>query len=189
GVLAVRPHPARLDPSPREGTGAQRGQPRPHHRRRPAAAAAGGAGALLGPRWASLGAERRGRDPRTAPPVHLCLRPRAHLHRVLRPVPGPHLRGRGAGTAARARCSHPPHPRPGTRHIRDCGARRDVPLAHSHAPATITAGHRKRLIIVLVVTGTVVIFQVVGALISGSLALLPDAGHMLTDATGVLIAL
>ena len=50
-------------------------------------------------------------------------------------------------------------------------------MAHSHAPATITAGHRKRLIIVLIVTGTVVIFQLVGALISGSLALLADAGH------------
>ena len=62
-------------------------------------------------------------------------------------------------------------------------------MAHSHAPTTVTAGHRKRLIIVLIVTGTVVIFQLVGALISGSLALLADAGHMLTDATGVLIAL
>src|SRR5690625_6638358 len=62
-------------------------------------------------------------------------------------------------------------------------------MAHSHAPATITAGHRKRLIIVLIVTGTVVIFQLLGAWVSGSLALLADAGHMLTDATGVLIAL
>lgn len=62
-------------------------------------------------------------------------------------------------------------------------------MAHSHAPQTVTAGHRKRLMIVLVVTGVVVIFQLVGALISGSLALLADAGHMLTDATGVLIAL
>lgn len=41
----------------------------------------------------------------------------------------------------------------------------------------------------LAVTGTVVVLQLVGALISGSLALLADAGHMLTDATGVLIAL
>lgn len=31
--------------------------------------------------------------------------------------------------------------------------------------------------------------QVVGGLVSGSLALLADAGHMLTDATGVAIAL
>lgn len=62
-------------------------------------------------------------------------------------------------------------------------------MAHSHTPTTVQAGHRKRLVIVLVVTGTVVIFQLIGAWISGSLALLADAGHMLTDATGVLIAL
>ena len=31
--------------------------------------------------------------------------------------------------------------------------------------------------------------QVVGGLVSGSLALLADAGHMLTDATGIAIAL
>lgn len=62
-------------------------------------------------------------------------------------------------------------------------------MAHSHAPHTVTAGHRKKLIIVLVVTATVMVAQVIGAFISGSLALLADAGHMLTDATGVLIAL
>ena len=54
-----------------------------------------------------------------------------------------------------------------------------------------TAGgkHRKKLVLVLCITFTVFAVQVVGALISGSLALLADAGHMLTDATGVLIAL
>lgn len=54
-----------------------------------------------------------------------------------------------------------------------------------------TAGgkHRKKLVLVLCITFSVFAIQVVGALISGSLALLADAGHMLTDATGVLIAL
>lgn len=54
-----------------------------------------------------------------------------------------------------------------------------------------TAGgkHRKKLVLVLCITFSVFAVQVVGALISGSLALLADAGHMLTDATGVLIAL
>ncbi|WP_370460160.1 cation diffusion facilitator family transporter [Pseudactinotalea sp. HY158] len=65
-------------------------------------------------------------------------------------------------------------------------------MAHSHG--TPTAGtaagqHRSRLIVVLVITGVVVVFQLVGAIVSSSLALLADAGHMLTDATGVLIAL
>ena len=63
---------------------------------------------------------------------------------------------------------------------------------HSHgitAAATGTAKHRKRLIAVLVITLAVVLIQVVGAVISGSLALLADAGHMLSDAAGVFIAL
>ncbi|MGO3146731.1 MAG: cation diffusion facilitator family transporter [Leucobacter sp.] len=45
------------------------------------------------------------------------------------------------------------------------------------------------MIAVLVITLTVFVVQVVGAIISNSLALLADAGHMLTDATGVAIAL
>jgi cobalt-zinc-cadmium efflux system protein len=60
---------------------------------------------------------------------------------------------------------------------------------HSHAHGTATGRHRKRLVMVLVITLSVVGIQVVGGLLSGSLALLADAGHMLTDATGVAIAL
>ncbi len=54
-----------------------------------------------------------------------------------------------------------------------------------------TAGgkHRRKLILVLCITATIFLVQVVGAIISNSLALLADAGHMLTDSTGVLIAL
>ncbi|MFS0703271.1 cation diffusion facilitator family transporter [Cellulomonas sp. 179-A 9B4 NHS] len=60
---------------------------------------------------------------------------------------------------------------------------------HTHRHGTATAQHRKRLVLVLVITLSVVGAQVVGGLVSGSLALLADAGHMLTDATGVAIAL
>ena len=63
---------------------------------------------------------------------------------------------------------------------------------HSHGlggAATATGSHRRRLIWVLGITLSVVGVQLVGAAISGSLALLADAGHMLTDATGVAIAL
>lgn len=60
--------------------------------------------------------------------------------------------------------------------------------SHSHG-LTATGRHRKRLITVLVITLAVVFIQVVGAAISGSLALLADAGHMLSDAAGVFIAL
>lgn len=55
--------------------------------------------------------------------------------------------------------------------------------------ATATARHRRRLILVLAITLGVVGVQLVGALVSGSLALLADAGHMISDATGVAIAL
>ena len=57
------------------------------------------------------------------------------------------------------------------------------------AHTTAGAKHRKKLVIVLVITLSVFAVQVVGSLISGSLALLADAGHMLTDATGVFVAL
>ncbi len=64
--------------------------------------------------------------------------------------------------------------------------------SHSHglpATATGTARHRKRLVAVLGITLAVVLVQIVGAVVSGSLALLADAGHMLSDAAGVSIAL
>jgi cobalt-zinc-cadmium efflux system protein len=54
---------------------------------------------------------------------------------------------------------------------------------------TATGEHRRRLIVVLVITGAVLIVEVIGGLIAGSLALLADAGHMLTDSTGLILAL
>ena len=54
---------------------------------------------------------------------------------------------------------------------------------------TAAGEHRKRLIVVLVITVGVLFAEVVGGLISGSLALLADAGHMLTDSTGLMLAL
>ncbi len=60
---------------------------------------------------------------------------------------------------------------------------------HSHAHGTATGRYRRRLVAVLAITSSVVVVQVVGGLVSGSLALLADAGHMLTDATGIAIAL
>ena len=54
---------------------------------------------------------------------------------------------------------------------------------------TATGEHRKRLVVVLVITGAVLIAEVIGGLIAGSLALLADAGHMLTDSTGLILAL
>ena len=64
-------------------------------------------------------------------------------------------------------------------------------MGHDHAAAhgTATGGHRRRLALVLALTGGVFVLEVVGALLSGSLALLADAGHMATDALGIGLAL
>jgi cation diffusion facilitator family transporter len=61
--------------------------------------------------------------------------------------------------------------------------------AHSHTPATAGAAHRRRLGVVLGLTLAVLAAEVVGAVLSGSLALLADAGHMATDAAGIALAL
>lgn len=62
-------------------------------------------------------------------------------------------------------------------------------MSAGHHHGTGTGRHRGGLGAVLVLTLVVAAVQVVGGLLSGSLALLADAGHMLTDASGVAIAL
>ncbi|HSJ20123.1 MAG TPA: cation transporter, partial [Nocardioidaceae bacterium] len=61
--------------------------------------------------------------------------------------------------------------------------------AHPHAHAAGRAEDRRRLKIVLVVTASTIVVQVVGFVLSGSLALLADAGHMVTDVAAVGLAL
>jgi cobalt-zinc-cadmium efflux system protein len=60
---------------------------------------------------------------------------------------------------------------------------------HAHPHEAGRAEDRRRLMLVLVVTVAVMALEVVGALLSGSLALLADAGHMLSDAAAVTLAL
>jgi cation diffusion facilitator family transporter len=60
---------------------------------------------------------------------------------------------------------------------------------HDHGGGTAAAGRRGRLALVLGLTLAVVVAEVVGAVVSGSLALLADAGHMATDALGIGLAL
>ncbi|RZU30585.1 cation diffusion facilitator family transporter [Blastococcus saxobsidens] len=60
---------------------------------------------------------------------------------------------------------------------------------HAHGPATAAGPQRRRLAVVLVLTVGVLVAEVVGAVVSGSLALLADAGHMATDAAGIALAL
>jgi len=62
---------------------------------------------------------------------------------------------------------------------------------HSHGSAggTASAAHRGRLRIALILTSSVLALQVVGGVITGSLALVADAGHMATDVVGLSMAL
>ena len=55
---------------------------------------------------------------------------------------------------------------------------------HSHASAP-----KRALLIVLVLTGGFMIAEVIGGLLTGSLALLADAGHMLSDTASLAVAL
>ncbi len=58
--------------------------------------------------------------------------------------------------------------------------------AHDHAAGTT---NRRRLLIAIAIIGTFFVVEVVGAVLSNSLALLADAGHMLSDLVGLLVAL
>jgi cobalt-zinc-cadmium efflux system protein len=49
-------------------------------------------------------------------------------------------------------------------------------------------GNLRRVLIALVLTGAFMVVEVVGGIISGSLALLADAGHMLTDTMALALA-
>lgn len=60
---------------------------------------------------------------------------------------------------------------------------------HSHGPATPGADNRKRLAFAFGITAIIVVAQAVGAIITGSLALLTDTAHAAADASGLLVAL
>jgi cobalt-zinc-cadmium efflux system protein len=62
-------------------------------------------------------------------------------------------------------------------------------VGHGHDHAVARAEDRFRLRLVLAVTCCVIAVQVVGAVVSGSLALLADAGHMVTDAAAIGLSL
>jgi cobalt-zinc-cadmium efflux system protein len=58
-------------------------------------------------------------------------------------------------------------------------------MAHAHSH---DAGNIRRVQIALVLTGAFMIVEVIGGIVSGSLALLADAGHMLTDTMALALA-
>lgn len=59
-------------------------------------------------------------------------------------------------------------------------------MSHDHSHA---AANRKRLGIAFGITFTILVAEVIGAVWTGSLSLLVDAGHMLTDTVGLFMAL
>lgn len=63
---------------------------------------------------------------------------------------------------------------------------------HNHTPGgmqTATGSHRRRLMLVLGIYASIIAAQVIGALVTNSLALAAEAMHMAVDASGILIAL
>ncbi len=109
---------------------------------------------------------------------------------------------------------HPPHthahahlPRPGTTSIGPvtdrCEVAFDARIVHPHGDRADghrhthghAAGHpdartsdRRKLLFAVTLTGAILIAEVVGGLVSGSLALLSDAGHMLTDLSALALS-
>ncbi len=58
-------------------------------------------------------------------------------------------------------------------------------MTHDHSKAD---GNIRRVLIALVLTGTFMVIEVIGGILSGSLTLLADAGHMLTDTMALALA-
>ncbi len=58
--------------------------------------------------------------------------------------------------------------------------------SHSHSSGD---GNQRKLALAFAITALFMVAEVIGGLVSGSLALLADAGHMLTDAAALLVAL
>lgn len=58
---------------------------------------------------------------------------------------------------------------------------------HSHVP-TVSSDNERKVLLSFALIFTFMIVEVIGGLLSGSLALLADAGHMLTDAAALALA-
>lgn len=58
---------------------------------------------------------------------------------------------------------------------------------HSHAPQ-VGRDNERRIFIAMLLTGSFMVAEVVGGLLSGSLALIADAGHMATDTAALALA-
>lgn len=62
-------------------------------------------------------------------------------------------------------------------------------MSAGHSHAQVRAGHERKLWFALGLTTSFMIAEVIGAFVTGSLALLSDAAHMMTDALALAISL
>jgi cobalt-zinc-cadmium efflux system protein len=62
-------------------------------------------------------------------------------------------------------------------------------MSAGHNHAQVRAGHEKKLLVALLLTTGFMISEIVGGLMTGSLALLSDAAHMFTDSAALAISL
>lgn len=58
---------------------------------------------------------------------------------------------------------------------------------HAHVP-TVTVGNERKVLVAFFITCAFMIVEAIGGVLSGSLALIADAGHMLTDAAALALA-
>lgn len=83
---------------------------------------------------------------------------------------------------------HGDHDHAGHDHSHDHGDHDHSGHDHSHAPK-VGADNERVVLIGFVLTAGFMVAEVVAGIMSGSLALIADAGHMLTDAAALLLAL
>ena len=76
-----------------------------------------------------------------------------------------------------------------TQNARAMTADRQPETRHSHAPSPVSVRERRALLIALALTASFAVVEVIGGWLAGSLALLSDAGHMVTDVAALSIAL
>jgi cobalt-zinc-cadmium efflux system protein len=60
---------------------------------------------------------------------------------------------------------------------------------HSHSFEEVRSGNKKGLLLALIITSSIMILEFVGGLITNSLALLSDSGHMLSDSASLFLSM
>jgi cobalt-zinc-cadmium efflux system protein len=82
----------------------------------------------------------------------------------------------------------PEHASCGPDHAHEHEHNHDHGHGHSHGPDRITSDNQRRMLWALILTGGFMVVEAVGGFLAGSLALLADAGHMLTDTASLALA-